>query len=128
MGRGKIIIGTEGDTVKSIKRTFALFQNVTFPLVRTYTRTPKSSSKMTVELKESTHLIHEDYKKYSTFERVFSPKKLSPKKLLEVYKWINKNFFSIKNILRYQLRYILAFFVNIHHRVYAIKDETLLIL
>lgn len=83
MGRGKIIIGTEGDTVKSIKRTY---------------------------------------------ERVFSPKKLSPKKLLEVYKWINKNFFSIKNILRYQLRYILAFFVNIHHRVYAIKDEALLIL
>jgi len=104
MGRSKIIIGTEDNNVKSIKRTFDLLQVVTLPLVIVNIRTPISSTKICVELKKSTHLIHKDHKKYSAIEGVLFPKKIYP------------------------LQYILTFFVNLRHRICRIKEQTLLIL
>jgi len=137
MVSAEMIIGTDGDTVEGIKKTFDFIQNVKLPLVRVYILTPIPSTSMFIELKNSQRLIHEDYSKYTASHCVHYPEKITPDELTETYNWINQKIFSLKsifsrtignkNFLRHPGKYLFAFFVNLHYRSYVKKGETPLI-
>jgi radical SAM superfamily enzyme YgiQ (UPF0313 family) len=137
MVSAEIIIGTDSDTSESLKATYDFIRKCKIPLLRIYYLTPVPSTQLYTELKESGRLIHEDYSHYNTAECVHYPENISPEKLTEMYHWLNGKIFSLsgiisrtlfnKQILRYPLRYLFAFAVNLHYRSYVKKGETPLI-
>jgi radical SAM superfamily enzyme YgiQ (UPF0313 family) len=137
MVSAEIIIGTDSDTSESLKATYDFIRKCKIPLLRIYYLTPVPSTQLYTELKESGRLIHEDYSHYNTAECVHYPEKISPEKLTEMYHWLNGKIFSLsgiisrtlfnKQILRYPLRHLFAFAVNLHYRSYVKKGETPLI-
>jgi radical SAM superfamily enzyme YgiQ (UPF0313 family) len=137
MVSAEMIIGTDGDTVEGIKKTFDFIQKVKLPLVRVYILTPIPSTAMYDEMKASKRLIHEDYTKYTASVCVHYPDKISPDELTESYKWIIHKIFSLKSIIARTIgnknffkqpgRYLFAFLVNLHYRSYVKKGETPLI-
>lgn len=137
MVSAEMMIGTDGDTVEGIKKTFDFIQKVKLPLVRVYILTPIPSTSMYDELKNSQRLIHEDYSKYTASQCVHYPEKITPDALNETYNWMNQHVFSLKsifsrtlgskNFLRHPGIYLFAFFVNLHYRSYVKKGETPLI-
>jgi radical SAM superfamily enzyme YgiQ (UPF0313 family) len=137
MVSAEIIIGTDSDTSESLKATYDFIRKCKIPLLRIYYLTPVPSTQLYTELKESGRLIHEDYSHYNTAECVHYPENISPEKLTEMYHWLNGKIFSLsgiisrtlfnKQILRYPLRYLFAFAINLHYRSYVKKGETPLI-
>ena len=137
MVSAEMIIGTDGDTIEGIKKTFDFIQKVKLPLVRVYILTPIPSTTMYSELKNSQRLIHEDYSKYTASQCVHYPEKINPDELTETYHWMNQQIFSLKSIFsrtlgnKYFLKnpgsYLFAFFVNLHYRSFVKKGETPLI-
>ena len=137
MVSGEMLIGTDGDTVEGIKRTFRFIQQVKLPLVRIYILTPVPSTILYNELKNGHRLIHENYRKYTAAECVHLPEKISPQELTDTYQWMNRKIFSLKsiisrtlgnkNLLKNPRNYLFAFFVNLHYRSYVKKGETPLI-
>ena len=137
MVSAEMIIGTDGDTVEGLKKTFDFIQKVKLPLVRIYILTPIPSTAMYDELKTNNRLIHEDYSKYTASECVHYPDKISPYELTESYNWMNHKIFSLKSIIARTIgnknfikqpgSYLFAFLVNLHYRSYVKKGETPLI-
>ena len=133
----EMLIGTDGDTVSGLRRTYEFIEKVKLPLVRVYILTPVPTTTLYDELKKSNRLIHEDYKRYTASECVHYPEKITPRELTDAYAWMNRNIFSLKSIflrtlwniqfLRFPFRYLFTFFVNLHYRSYVKKGETPLI-
>ncbi len=133
----EMIIGTDGDTIESLKATYDLIKQCKIPLLRIYFLTPVPSTQLYFELKEAGRLIHENFNHYTASECVHYPKKISPENLTEMYHWLNGKIFSLKGIisrtllnrqiLKYPMNYIFAFAVNLHYRSYVKKGETPLI-
>ena len=133
----EMIIGTDGDTVESLKETYNFIKKCKIPLLRIYFLTPVPSTNLYKELKDSGRLIHEDFSHYTASECVHYPEKISPEKLTEMYKWLNGKIFSLNGIvsrtlmngqiLKHPLKYFLAFAINLHYRSYVRRGETPLI-
>jgi len=137
MVSAEFIIGTDSDTVESLKATFDFIRRCKIPLLRIYFLTPVPATQLFTEYQKAGRLIHEDYARYKTCECVHYPEKISPEKLTEMYHWLNRKVFSIKGIisrtlfnrqiLKYPALHIFAFFVNLHYRSYVNRGETPLI-
>lgn len=127
----EMIIGTDSDTIDSIKETFKFIERSKIPIPRFYILTPMPGSDLYNEYKKAGRLITEDHKQYDGTKCVFEPQKISAEKLTEMYWWLNQKVFSIKSIFKRTLfhphflkapgPYFFALLVNLHYRKYVIK-------
>jgi len=138
MVSAEMIIGTDSDTIESLKATYDFIRRCKIPLLRIYFLTPVPSTKLFAELKESGRLMHENFNQYTASECVHYPERISPEELTGMYHWLNSKVFSIKGIisrtllnkqiLKNPFNHIFAFAVNLHYRSYVKRGETPLIL
>jgi radical SAM superfamily enzyme YgiQ (UPF0313 family) len=133
----EMIIGTDGDTTESLKATWDIILKYKIPLLRIYFLTPVPSTQLYEELKKAGRLLHENFDHYTASECVHLPEKISPEELTRMYHWLNGKLFSMKGIisrtllnkqiLKYPMKHIFAFAVNLHYRSYVMRGETPLI-
>ncbi|MGQ1786637.1 MULTISPECIES: B12-binding domain-containing radical SAM protein [unclassified Saccharicrinis] len=124
----EMIIGTDGDTVQSIKATFEFIMKTKIPVPKFYIMTPMPGSDLYAEYKEQGRLIHENYSRYTATNCVHVPEKITPEKLENRYWWLYNKVYTIPNILKRTIfhkrffnrpfMYLFAFVVNLHYRRY----------
>lgn len=137
MVSAEMFIGTDGDTVESLEKTFDFISKCKIPLVRIYFLTPVPSTGVFKEFKKTGRLIHEDFKRYNSSECVHYPDKISPEELTRMYQWLNSRIFSLSGIfsrtilnrqfLRFPGKHLFAAAINMHYRSYVMRGETPLI-
>jgi radical SAM superfamily enzyme YgiQ (UPF0313 family) len=96
----EMIIGTDGDTPNSIKATAEFIIKNKIPAPKFYVLTPLPGTDFYKEMKASGRLLHENYKKYTATDCVFSPKYFTPDELENAYMKLYKTVYSYPNILR----------------------------
>ncbi len=129
----EMIIGTDQDTVESIREIYKFIMEAKITIPRFYILTPIPGTDYFKQMKEAGRLIHEDYEKYKVSNCVHYPKKISPEELNEMYTWLNTKVFSLKsillrviinkNFLRNPLLHLYAFVVNLKYRQYTRRGD-----
>ena len=129
----EMIIGTDSDTVESIKATHNFVMRTKIPIPRFYILTPIPGTELYDNYKEEGRLLHEDYEKFTVTKCVHYPKKISPEKLNEMYAWLNRKVFSFPSIIsriflnkefcKRPLLYMFAFVVNMQYRRYTRRGD-----
>jgi radical SAM superfamily enzyme YgiQ (UPF0313 family) len=127
----EMILGTDSDTVESIKQTYKFIMDKRIPIPRFYILTPVPGTQLFKDFKREGRLVTQDYSKYDGSQCVYKPARMPPEKLTEMYWWLNNKVFSIFSILRRTLfhpnfirqpgLFLFAFGVNMHYRQYVLK-------
>lgn len=122
----EMIIGTDGDTLSSLKATEKFIFDNRIPVPKFYVLTPLPGTDFYKQLKEQGRLLHEDYSKYTATQCVFYPKNFTPYELDNAYWELYQRTYSFKGIIRRTLFnpyifnapliYIFAFFANLVYR------------
>lgn len=133
MASTEMMVGTDSDTVESIKATYDFVMRAKIVIPRFYILTPFPGSPLYEDYKAQGRLIHEDYIHYTGTNCVHFPEKISPEQLNEMYTWINKKIFSIPSILSRVLLnkgflknmkvHLLALAVNFRYREYTKRGD-----
>jgi radical SAM superfamily enzyme YgiQ (UPF0313 family) len=121
----EMIVGTPGDTMKSLKDTYAFIMRSNIPIPKFYIMTPMPGSDLYNEYKAEGRLLHEDYGRYTATNTVFRPHQIAPEELDKMYWWLYRRIYSLPNILRRTLfhkrflrsplSYLFAFVVNLNY-------------
>lgn len=121
----EMMLGTDGDTVASIRATYDFVMRARIPLPKFYVMTPMPGSDLYKEYKSQGRLLHEDYRYYTATHAVHAPARISPEELGRMYWWLYKKVYSLPNILRRTvfhplffkrpLAYLFALFVNLKY-------------
>lgn len=121
----EMMLGTDGDTVDSIRATYGFVMRARIPLPKFYVMTPMPGSDLYKEYKSQGRLLHEDYRYYTATHAVHTPARISPEELGRMYWWLYKKVYSLPNILRRTvfhplffkrpLAYLFALFVNLKY-------------
>jgi len=129
----EMIIGTDNDTVESIRETWKFVMRTKTPLPRFYILTPIPGTELYDSFKKNGRLIHENYEKFTVTKCVHYPQKISPEKLNEMYAWLNRKVFSFPGIIsriflneeffKRPLLYLFAFVVNMQYRRYTRRGD-----
>lgn len=129
----EMIIGTDGDTVQSIKDTFKFVMKTKIPIPKFYIMTPMPGSDLYNEYKAHGRLLHEDYGRYTATNTVFTPQQITPEELDKMYWWLYKKVYSIPNIFRRTifhkrffkrpLSYLFALVVNLNYLRFIRKGD-----
>ena len=129
----EMILGTDSDTIESIKETYNFINDTKISIPRFYILTPMPGTDLFNRYKAEGRILHEDYQKYDGTQCVHIPENISPEDLTKMYWWLYNQVFSISCILRrtifkkYALKHplvsLFALFVNFHYRGY-IKQGT----
>jgi len=96
----EMIVGTDGDTIDSIKETYKFIMKNDIPIPKFYIMTPMPATTLYKELKNQGRILHENYKKYTAASAVFQPKNMTPEDLERMYWWLYKKIYTIPNILK----------------------------
>jgi radical SAM superfamily enzyme YgiQ (UPF0313 family) len=129
----EMIIGTDGDTAKSIAATAEFIVKNKIPAPKFYILTPLPETDFYKEMKENGRLLHEDYRKYTTTDCVFVPKQITPEELEAAYMKLYKNVYSYPNILKRNIFnrgilkrptvYLFTFFANLIYRKFINRGD-----
>ena len=127
----EMIIGTDGDTLESIRATADFIRECHIPIPRFYIITPMPGSPLFDEYKREGRLLTEDFSLYDGSRAVFKPVHMSAEELTDAYWELNRTVFSITSILARTLfnplffinpsKHIFAFVVNLHYRRYVMR-------
>ena len=127
----EMMLGTDSDTVESIRATYDFIQRTRIPIPRFYILTPMPGTDLYEELLAGGRLLTEDHRRYNGSEAVHRPERIGPEQLTEMYWWLYRKVFSLRGILRRTLfnpwflrRPRLALFalvVNLHYRHYVVR-------
>jgi radical SAM superfamily enzyme YgiQ (UPF0313 family) len=122
----EMMIGTDSDTVDSIKKTYGFIMKTRIPIPKFYILTPMPGSDLYKEYKMKGKLLHEDYHYYTATNCVHNPENLSPEELNDLYWWLYKKVFTLPNILKRTvfnphffkspMTYLFALAVNLNYR------------
>lgn len=133
MPSAEMIIGTDQDTVESIKETYKFVMRTKITIPRFYILTPIPGTDFFKQMKAEGRIIHEDFEKYTVSNCVHYPNKISPEELNEMYSWINRKVFSLRsiffrviinrNFLKDPLLHIFALVVNLRYRKYTRRGD-----
>ena len=131
MVSSEMIIGTDSDTAQSIRATYDFIMENRIPIPRFYILTPIPGSELYDVYKKEGRLITEDLEKFDGAQCVHIPEKISPEETTELFWWLYKKVFTVKNILKRTLfhpsflkapsLYLFAFIINLHYRKYVKK-------
>lgn len=129
----EMMIGTDSDTLESIRNTYHFIMTTNIPIPKFYILTPMPGSELYNELKIQNRLIHEDYRYYTATNSVHIPANLSPEELNQAYWWLYKKIFTIPNILKRTIFcrlflknpaiMIFAFIVNLNYRRFIMRGD-----
>ncbi len=121
----EMIVGTDGDTMQSLKDTYKFIMKSNIPIPKFYIMTPMPGSDLYNEYKEQGRLLHEDYGRYTATHTVFRPRQIAPEDLDKMYWWLYRHVYSLPNILRRTLfhkrffhsplSYLFALAVNLNY-------------
>lgn len=121
----EMIVGTDGDTLQSIQKTFEFVMKANIPIPKFYIITPMPGSDLYDEYKAQGRLLHEDYGRYTATNTVFTPQNITSEELDRMYWWLYKKVYSLPNILkrtifhkrffRSPLSYLFALVVNLNY-------------
>ena len=138
MVSAEMIIGTDGDTVDSLKATYDFIMKTRLPLVRVYILVPVVGTPMYHDLLKQGKIIRQEHQYYDAAHCVHIPEKITPEDLEQMYHWMNKKIFSMRSIilrtllnssiLKQPLNHLMAFAVNLHYRKSVRRGDTPLIL
>jgi radical SAM superfamily enzyme YgiQ (UPF0313 family) len=127
----EMMIGTDSDTEESIRATYDFIQDTKIPIPRFYILTPLPGSALYDQYRSQDRLVTEDWQKYDGSQCVHRPEKINPEKLTEMYWWLYRKVFSLKNMLKRTIlnptvakRPSLCLFalgVNLHYRKYVMN-------
>lgn len=127
----EMMVGTDSDTVESIRATADFIDRTRIPIPRFYILTPMPGTDLYDELRDADRLLTEDHKRYSGSEAVHRPERITPEALTEEYWALYRRVFSWGGILRRTLLNpwflsrprlaLFAFVVNLHYRHYVMK-------
>lgn len=96
----EMVIGTDSDTVQSIRDTFDFIMKNKIALVRYYVLTPVPGTDLYKELHEGGRLLHERWAEYNCVGCVHVPEMISPEEVNKMYWWIFRRTLSFGSILR----------------------------
>lgn len=129
----EMIIGTDGDTLESIKATADFIIRNKIPIPKFYILTPLPGTDFYKEMQQNGRLLHEDYKKYTAASCVFKPIHFSSQDLETSYMTLYKEVYSFKNIfkrtifnqgfLKNPLVYLFAFFSNLVYKKFINQGD-----
>jgi radical SAM superfamily enzyme YgiQ (UPF0313 family) len=127
----EMMLGTDSDTLESIRRTYDFVMKTRIPIPKFYILTPMPRSVLYEDLKKQGRLLHEDYNFYTATNCVHTPANMTPRELNEAYWRLYRNIYTIPNIFRRTIfnkvflknpvLLIFAFIVNLNYRK-AIKN------
>lgn len=127
----EMMVGTDSDTVESIRATADFIDRTRIPIPRFYILTPMPGTELYEELKRDGRLVTEDHKLYNGSRAVHRPALITPEELTEEYWRLYNTVFSRRNILRRTLlnpwflrrprQALFSFVVNLHYRRYVTK-------
>ncbi len=129
----EMIIGTDGDTLESIKATADFIIRNKIPIPKFYILTPLPGTDFYKKMKQKGRLLHEDYKKYTAASCVFKPVHISSQDLETSYMRLYQEVYSFKNIfkrtifnrgfLKNPLVYLFAFFSNLVYKKFINQGD-----
>jgi radical SAM superfamily enzyme YgiQ (UPF0313 family) len=130
----EMIIGTDFDTEKSIRETYNFIYRNRIPIPRFYILTPIPGTRLHKELTQQKRMLTDDLRKFDGTQCVHIPKKIDPKKLTEMYWWLNTKVFSMKSICHRILfngilwrnpnMLFFSLIINFHYRNYVRRKIT----
>lgn len=122
----EMMIGTDSDTVKSIRSTYDFVMKTRIPIPKFYILTPMPGSVLYEDYKKQGRLIHEDYNYYTATSCVHTPANITPNELNQLYWWLYNKVYTLPNILKrtifnkfflkHPLTYLFSFIVNLNYR------------
>lgn len=130
----EMVIGAEGDTVESIRKTadFITENKITVP--RFYILTPIPGTVFYEEMKNAGRLVTEDIYRFNGAFAVHKPKNMSSETLTEEYWKLYREVFSLKSIvkrtilrkdfLKHPFKNLFYFYVNLYYKYQISKGIT----
>lgn len=122
----EMMLGTDSDTVDSIRNTYKFVMKSGIPIPKFYILTPMPGSVLYEDYKKQGRLLHEDYNYYTATNCVHTPANMTPAELNQMYWWLYKRVYTLPNILKRTLlnrsflkhpaTLLFAFFVNLKYR------------
>ncbi len=122
----EMVIGADGDTLESIKKTADFISNNKIAVPRFYILTPIPGTKYFDQMQEQDRIYNADIYSYNACEAVHIPKNMTPEELTEAYWDLYNEVYSYKSIIKRTLltrsifkrpfMTIFYFFVNVFYR------------
>jgi len=126
MATAEFILGTDGDTVDSIRELYGFVERTKIAMARFYILTPIPGTELHARFRKEDRLLHEDYGKYTSTHCVFQPARMTPDELEASYRWLIRRVYSLgsilrrtiwnRNFLRHPFLHLYAFKVNLDYR------------
>jgi len=130
----EMIVGTDHDTVQSIKDTYKFILHNKIPIPRFYILTPIPGTELYNQLLGQNRILTTELKNFDGTRCVHIPLNITPDKLTEMYWWLNEKIFSFKSIIYRTLlnKYlwkkpamlIFSLGINLHYRHYIKRRIT----
>jgi radical SAM superfamily enzyme YgiQ (UPF0313 family) len=130
----EMIIGTDGDTIESLKKTADFVNQARIAVPKFYVLTPLPGTEFYLQMKKENRLLHENYQEYNATCCVFKPQNLTPDELDKAFWEIYFNTYTFNNILKRTLFnpnffksptiYLFAFFTNLVYKKYIRQGDS----
>lgn len=122
----EMVVGGEGDTLESIRKTKDFIEKNKISVPRFYILTPFPGTKFFDQINESGRLVNQDIYSYDGTSAVYKPQNMTPEELTKAYWQLYEDLFTIKSILKRNIlrreilktpfKYIFNMFVNLYYR------------
>ena len=100
MVNGCFILGMDGDTKESLKAIPERVNEMGLNLARFSILTPTPGSELYKKLLSEGRILSTDWSEYTMHKSVYKPKNMTPEELEEIYRWVWKETYSYRNILK----------------------------
>lgn len=129
----EMIVGTDDDTPATIRATAAFVLRNRIPIPKFYVLTPVPGSELHARYRAEGRLLHEDYGRYTGAAVVHRPARMGPDELAQLYWWLYREVYSLRNIARRTLfhrrfarrplAHLFALFVNLSYRRFVLRGD-----
>ncbi|MCL1913716.1 MAG: B12-binding domain-containing radical SAM protein [Eubacteriaceae bacterium] len=100
MVNASMVFGLDGDDATTFKRTLEWLVKMRVETLTSHILTPYPGTQLHKKMQEAWRITDYDLGKYNTSNVVFTPLGMSPQELYTGYRWIYRQFYSFKNIIR----------------------------
>jgi len=100
MINASMVFGLDGDSQDTFTRTLDWLVKMRIETLTSHILTPYPGTELYRNMDSSGRIIDFDLEKYNTSNVVFQPKGMTTKELYEGYRWMYRQFYSFKNIVK----------------------------
>jgi len=126
MASAEFIMGTDGDTVDSLRELGDFVERARIAIPRFYILTPIPGTELFRQYRQDGRLLHENYELYTSTHCVFRPARMTPEELEAAYGRMVSRIYSLpsiatrvlrnRNFARHPLLHLYALKVNLDYR------------